>query len=655
MNTDPQSDVKASAESTGQKSLRRRFLHWIVGLLVAGVAAALTPFITGQLQPLVDSTSAWLADIKCQLGSTTPKEDDKRLLVLISPLAGDDSKATQTDRLLGAFRGQDVNAYTACERIAFDPHKDKDSSQREVAHASTALLKKYGADLLIFGEVGLADKAARVWLVNETGGCEEQPTPIVFENGFPPPSAGLAPKISEKIFGAMLSAVLAACKATQTDWKGLEHRTRKVGLYLQRASNSNKSSATSSAIWAYATALKLLYQNEDRKEWYETSTAFNLDQANRVFAQDPKNRALWLAMQADIEAERYDKSKDEAVFDAAIGYINEAITSHADAEYYMERGRMFHRGKQDALAISDFSTVIRLQPKKTDAFIERGKARRFNGQLDAAIADFNVAISHDPKDGEAFLERGVAWRDKGQYETAIKDYDIAIQLAPDSALAYASRGYVLSTFLDAPLKALSDFDRAIELEPGNAVSLANRADALSALGQTDRALADLNEAIKLEANDVKSYTLRGVVYFELRRYEEAASDFGNTVVLAPHYPYGHLWRYLSQSAAGHGPNASITLSSGYSKIDQNVWPAAIFQLLLDRLGAAEVLKLAGDTSDPADRRGRLCEAQFYLGEYHGIAGREAEAIQHFQNARDSCPHDFKEYGMAIAELKRMAK
>ncbi|SAL51463.1 hypothetical protein AWB72_05454 [Caballeronia concitans] len=188
-------------------------MRWLAGLLIAGVATALSGFVTGQLQPLLTSASEKLGGIKCHLLATKPKQDDKRLLVLISPLAGDDSSETQTARLLGAFRGQGVNAYTSCERIAFDPVKENNSSQEEVVRASKALLQKYGGDVLMFGEVGVTDKAVRVWLVNELGGCEERPTLVVFENGFPPPSAGLAPAITRKALDPMVSAVLAACNA----------------------------------------------------------------------------------------------------------------------------------------------------------------------------------------------------------------------------------------------------------------------------------------------------------------------------------------------------------------------------------------------------------------------------------------------------------
>jgi lipoprotein NlpI len=57
--------------------------------------------------------------------------------------------------------------------------------------------------------------------------------------------------------------------------------------------------------------------------------------------------------------------------------------------------------------------------------------------------------------------------------------------------------------------------------------------------------------------------------------------------------------------------------------------------------------------DPALRAKRLCDADFYLGEYQPEKGAADEARKLFQAAVAGCPASAREAAFARSELKRL--
>jgi lipoprotein NlpI len=64
------------------------------------------------------------------------------------------------------------------------------------------------------------------------------------------------------------------------------------------------------------------------------------------------------------------------------------------------------------------------------------------------------------------------------------------------------------------------------------------------------------------------------------------------------------------------------------------------------------LKAAG-YKDPESRQAKLCEAHLFIGEHALLAGDKAEAKRHFELAKDTCGKVWTEYGIALAELRRL--
>ena len=69
--------------------------------------------------------------------------------------------------------------------------------------------------------------------------------------------------------------------------------------------------------------------------------------------------------------------------------------------------------------------------------------------------------------------------------------------------------------------------------------------------------------------------------------------------------------------------------------------------------APDTVLAAAEHPDSNERRGRLCEAYFYLGQHALLAGRRRDARRLFQAVIDTGLTGFVEYHAAQAELRRM--
>ncbi|WP_245472101.1 rhomboid family intramembrane serine protease [Rhizobium jaguaris] len=130
------------------------------------------------------------------------------------------------------------------------------------------------------------------------------------------------------------------------------------------------------------------------------------------------------------------------------------------------------------------------------------------------------------------------------------------------------------------------------------------------------------------------------------QYQLAAQDFAvkaqQDEKAAPYY---HLWRYLAQEQ-GKDADAAADLRAEAGKLDQAKWPYPVYRLLLGELNPAEVIAKASDNN-------ALCEAIFYVGEWHLIRKEIPDARQQFRAASLSCPSTFMEYDGARGELQRL--
>jgi lipoprotein NlpI len=205
---------------------------------------------------------------------------------------------------------------------------------------------------------------------------------------------------------------------------------------------------------------------------------------------------------------------------------------------------------------------------------------------------------------------GISWKAVGDFDRADADYKQALALAPRFSPGYEELGVI------AHLRY--DFDVAI---------------------------AHLDYAIKLAPRHASHYKARGRVYFDRGDFPAAESDLRYAVNLADD-AYALLFWYLASCKIRW--NAAHELESRAQRLEDQQWPFPIIKLYLGKIGDDDVRAAAPNSEDRA-------EAEFYIGEWHLLAGCRTEALTALKVSAESCPRWFMEYTAAIMELKRQGE
>jgi tetratricopeptide (TPR) repeat protein len=207
----------------------------------------------------------------------------------------------------------------------------------------------------------------------------------------------------------------------------------------------------------------------------------------------------------------------------AILRINEAIRLNPDsADRYHHRAGSYHSPGDFDKVITDYTEVIRRQPKLARAYYDRGIAY-LRSDYDKAIADFSEAIRLEPNDSKAHVARGLVHAHKGDNEKAVADYTKAIRLAPKEAALYQLRGLVYAEKGDHDM-AMADFAEAILLDPENVDVYCARGAVRRARREFSKAVADFTEAIRLDPALAKAHYNRAAVYTEMGYWDKALAD-----------------------------------------------------------------------------------------------------------------------------------
>jgi hypothetical protein len=105
-----------------------------------------------------------------------------------------------------------------------------------------------------------------------------------------------------------------------------------------------------------------------------------------------------------------------------------------------------------------------------------------------------------------------------------------------------------------------------------------------------------------------------------------------------------LFRYISRARLGE--NAASELEANASRLKTKEWPYAVIELYLGK-------RLPDATLAAASKPEEECEVNFYIGEWHILQSRPADAEPLLRKAAEACPKPYIQYGAAQAELKRL--
>lgn len=263
------------------------------------------------------------------------------------------------------------------------------------------------------------------------------------------------------------------------------------------------------------------------------------------------------------EAEEYFRraiiDRKNCKYDSAIANFTEVIKRlPAKPNAYLGRGHIYMSMNEPLKAITDFNTALKINPQAFQAHFNKGSCFVQADQPDEAIVEYSKCLDFKPRSTIAvnvLLQRGRVYLLKNQPNEAIKDFTRALTLEPNSHLVYLFRGraYQLSgnhkrAREDLELANLNEesfasstysvgIEKVLNEDPKNKAGGKNKITYLSyddktraALEKKDRkdfkgALNDLNAILAKEKNLVVAYIVRGDIYLEMGKYDEAIESF----------------------------------------------------------------------------------------------------------------------------------
>jgi lipoprotein NlpI len=321
---------------------------------------------------------------------------------------------------------------------------------------------------------------------------------------------------------------------------------------------------------------------------------------------------------------------------------------------YDHRGNAYSAGGAQDRAMADYNEAIRLDPNYAAPYYNWGEIYLDRKDADRAIAEFDQSIHVDPKYALAYAGRALAYSQKGDFDRAMADADEAVRLDPKSGEAYADRGniYVLKGDYE---RAAAEYNEALRLDPKSGYLHNNLGLIEMQKGDLDHAVAEFSEALQLDPqNSLDSsgdYSNRGRAHFYAGALPKALADIKHANTLAPKNAYDALWLDIAE-ARGKVPS---TLPEASAKVDMTAWPAPVIRMFLGEMPPAAVLAAADDPNDAkAKKVGRICEANFFSGEWALRHNANDEAARRFQRASSGCSPWFVESSAAKLELKALA-
>lgn len=254
-----------------------------------------------------------------------------------------------------------------------------------------------------------------------------------------------------------------------------------------------------------------------------------------------------------------------------------------------------------------------------DAWKKCSKASDTETKLrECSIAIDGGTLSKDAV-ANALLIRASAYDERGDHDQAIKDLDDSIKLNPSSFRAIDTRGWEYLRKFEYK-RAIEDFDQSILLNPKNPYVYGNRGIAQFLSGNFADAGSDFAKSEGLDAKAVRGFMAIKRILANLRDEKEK----------------------------GLKPSPSATNYEG----DLTHWPGPIVAYYGGGISQEGLLR-AAEVPFENERKWKLCQAYFYLGEHALIEGKREEAIELLQGSVDTEARSDPEYVLSEGELRNL--
>ncbi len=289
----------------------------------------------------------------------------------------------------------------------------------------------------------------------------------------------------------------------------------------------------------------------------------------------------------------------------------EALTE-IEAEYLQEDLRM--RMGSDADAEGILRKIVARSPSFIPAKISLAALLVRRGRLTETIEMLRPIAEGDSANFRTHLVLAEAYAKGKLHEDSVREYQRAAA-ANDRSIA-PWLGICLSTlFLGLPAESDAAMERLQALEPRPDWHFIRAYEAFDA------------GLYAVAAGDARAYIEKG------GRGAESS-------------PYMAFLGALCLQRLGQAAESGRLLEEVRPEIARDSWQMKVMDFMQGRTDAEKFLFMAKDTDERT-------EAHTYIGMTDSIAGRRSRAIDHLRWVKENGSKNFVEYGMALAELKRL--
>jgi tetratricopeptide (TPR) repeat protein len=209
--------------------------------------------------------------------------------------------------------------------------------------------------------------------------------------------------------------------------------------------------------------------------------------------------------------------------------------------YLWNEGNDYFDKKKYALAISDYSELIKLQPNFAYSYFRRGLSYYYIGNSSLALTDLNKFIEFVNDEPAAFEKRGWIYYYQKNYMKSLLDFNKQIELLPNYAIAYYNRGSAKSELNDN-IGAIADYTKAIELQSDFSMAYNNRGWEKFKLKKYQEALKDLDKSIELDPENFVAFDSRQETKFNLNDFKGCIEDCNFALALNPKHSNSYFYR-----------------------------------------------------------------------------------------------------------------
>ncbi|MEK0422122.1 MAG: hypothetical protein RLZ95_32 [Bacteroidota bacterium] len=319
----------------------------------------------------------------------------------------------------------------------------------------------------------------------------------------------------------------------------------------------------------------------------------------------------------------------------------EVDSNYADAYFY--RGYTKFTLKDYQGAIIDYTKNVELDPKSFDGFIDRGDIKYILKDYKSAINDYTYALELYNTNYETYFKRGRVKYDTAGYRAAMDDFSSSIKSNPFNDLDFEKNKFIDTTdsrqlkmgllYNDAlyyrglankninnNLEAINDFTHVLELNINVFYRKFSKEELKELYIKTGYRLLDdllLVLAEKSWPNLTNALYYRGLLNYNMKKYNEAVADFTNVIKLNPKYAYAYYYRGLSNYALKDYSNSSASTVEDFSNfitLDPTLASAYYYRGVLSRnWGRREYLGPYNDFTKAIKLDPNFAEAHFERG------------------------------------------